>query len=568
MKQQHLAFSYIRFSSPEQARGDSLRRQTQAVEEWCRRNGATLDDSTSLHDLGKSAFTGTHRSNPDRHALAAFLKLVEGGKVARGSYLVIENLDRLSREHIQPALLLLLGLLQKGIRIVQLRPAEMVLDETSDAMRVMMAIMELQRGHGESLMKSQRVGQAWAQKKERARRGEPELLTRRLPGWIEERDGKMRLIPVHGAIVKRIYTMAANGYSATAIVRRFRAEGVQSIGKTGKWASSYVSRILSDRRPVGEFQPRGRGHNPDGPPIPDYYPRVVSEEEWIAARAALAARPHPTRTREYICLFAGLLRDARDGTPYHRQVAGGHRGYDSLVNRSKDSDLPKRSFPLATLEAAVLYTLQEIDPAVILGEYREPDETAGLIAELAVSDAKTAELEAELLNGNVPALARTLRTLEEKRQALAAKLDEARKKQMHPLDASWSQAKSLLAAIRKAKDQTDARTRLRYALRRIVESMQMLIVPRGIDRIAVVQIHFFGGERRDFLIYHRAGKGNGAYRSDSSARFGDFKLPAGDKRRAGKVDLRDTAHVAMVAAVLEKIDLADLDDICTNVVEH
>src|SRR4051812_20709554 len=99
-----LAFSYIRFSHPDQAKGDSLRRQTKAPREWCERNGAHLDETTTLRDLGKSAFTGKHRKNPDRHALAAFLKMVEEGRVPRGSFLIIENLDRLTREDLQPAL--------------------------------------------------------------------------------------------------------------------------------------------------------------------------------------------------------------------------------------------------------------------------------------------------------------------------------------------------------------------------------------------------------------------------------------------------------------------------------
>src|SRR5262249_16773911 len=91
-----IVYSYIRFSHPEQARGDSLRRQTEATRAWCDRNGARLDESTTLHDLGRSAFLGEHRKNPDRNALAGFLKLVEKGKIPKGSFLVIENLDRLS----------------------------------------------------------------------------------------------------------------------------------------------------------------------------------------------------------------------------------------------------------------------------------------------------------------------------------------------------------------------------------------------------------------------------------------------------------------------------------------
>src|SRR5262249_762698 len=80
------AYRSIRFSSLEQAKGDSLCRQTESTREWCERNGIRLDESTTLHDLGKSAYTGKHRENPDRNALAAFLKLVESGKVPRGSY--------------------------------------------------------------------------------------------------------------------------------------------------------------------------------------------------------------------------------------------------------------------------------------------------------------------------------------------------------------------------------------------------------------------------------------------------------------------------------------------------
>src|SRR4051812_32559267 len=98
-----LAFSYIRFSSERQKWGHSLKRQTEAAAAWCARNGVQLDTSRTWHDLGTSAFTGKHRDNPDRHALAAFLEMVEKDKTGslRGSYLIIESLDRLTREHVK-----------------------------------------------------------------------------------------------------------------------------------------------------------------------------------------------------------------------------------------------------------------------------------------------------------------------------------------------------------------------------------------------------------------------------------------------------------------------------------
>src|SRR5262249_7023038 len=126
------AYSYIRFSTPEQMKGDSLRRQTQAAADWCRRHNVILDKSTTLHDLGKSAFSGEHRKNPDRYALAAFLQLAEDGRVPRGSYLIIENLDRLTREHVRAAVTLFLSLQEHGINIVTTDPERVFRHDSKD----------------------------------------------------------------------------------------------------------------------------------------------------------------------------------------------------------------------------------------------------------------------------------------------------------------------------------------------------------------------------------------------------------------------------------------------------
>src|SRR5262249_30127708 len=153
-------------STPDQARGDSLRRQTERAEEWCRRNGARLDSATTLHDLGKSAYLGDHRKNPDRYALAAFLKMVEAGKIPRGSFLVVESLDRLTREHVRAAVTLFLSILEQGVSIVTTSPERVFRHDSEDMTDVIIAVVELSRGHGESARKSELVGAAWAEKRE------------------------------------------------------------------------------------------------------------------------------------------------------------------------------------------------------------------------------------------------------------------------------------------------------------------------------------------------------------------------------------------------------------------
>src|SRR3954451_1430087 len=99
-KQQPKAYSYKRFSTPAQAEGDSLRRQTAMAQAWADRVGVPLDTELKLTDEGLSAYTG---ANQDVGALGAFLDAVREGSVPQGSWLLVENLDRLSREPVWDA---------------------------------------------------------------------------------------------------------------------------------------------------------------------------------------------------------------------------------------------------------------------------------------------------------------------------------------------------------------------------------------------------------------------------------------------------------------------------------
>jgi DNA invertase Pin-like site-specific DNA recombinase len=555
-----VAYSYIRFSHPDQARGNSLQRQTEAAADWCARNGVRLDTMTTLHDLGKSAYTGKHRENPDRNALAAFLKLVESGKVPRGSYLVIENLDRLSREHIQPALLLALNLLQAGVRIVQLKPAEMVFDDKSDTLPVMMMMMELSRGHGESAIKSERVGRAWGDKKQRAREN-GEVLTHRLPAWIEERDGRLHLIPERAAVVKRIFSMAANGYGLWSIVNRLTAEKVPAFGPSGKWTRTFVGSILRTRRVLGEHQPhRKRGRQPDGPPIANYFPAVVTEEEWLAARGDAALRRRkPGRVGPFVNVFAGLLRNALDGDSYCMVSRGGSvkwhkRPVRVLVNGDAHGGRATyRSFPYDPFERAILSLLAEVDPRQVTGKDDGPDEVMILSGRLAKVQAKKAEIEAELLNGDVASLAKVLRQLEAEERELAEQLAGARQKAAHPLSEAWGETVTLASALENAPDQNDARLRLRAALRRVVESIFVVVVRKGRHQLAACQVWFTGDGCRSYLILHRPLMAiPGVWRKDPQTSVVSLAEMITD---AEGLDLRKVSHAKRLEKVLAAMEL-------------
>jgi DNA invertase Pin-like site-specific DNA recombinase len=561
-----IAYSYIRFSSLEQAKGDSLRRQTDVANAWCKRNKVRLDTSLTLHDLGKSAYTGEHRKNPDRHALAALLKLVEGGKVPRGSYLIVESLDRLSREHIRPALTLLLNLIEAGIRIVQLLPVEAIYDDKVEPMNLMMAIMELSRGHSESAVKSERIGAAWQRKKKRARENR-DMMTRQLPAWIEEHDGEMRLVPERAALVKRIFALAAAGYGNRQICKRFVEEGVVPFGKCGRWQPQYLGRIMSDRRAVGELQPQRGSHNKnmkkDGPPIPSYYPAVVTEQEWLAARAGAAQR-HPKhgksgRLADQINPFTGLLRDARTGNTYfHKPMQSGEWKMRFLINTAwREGTSRCYSFPYDTFETAVLSLLSELDSHEILNGDHEPDPTTDLAKQFAGIEGEIAKLEDDLArNGHSDALSRALRRLEDQKRSVAEQLAEARQKAANPLGEAWGEAQTIIEALEAAPDPQDARLRLRSALRRLVDSIWLLVVPRGSARLCAVQIWFAGGKRvRSYLILNRKAINNGKTRTEG----GRWARSLADVAGPRKLDLRQRTHTTALEKVLERLDLTQLE---------
>ena len=89
------AYSYLRFSTAEQMRGDSFRRQTQLAKDYAQRHGLELDTALTFNDLGVSAFRGR---NARTGALGAFLVAIDDGLVPEGSLLLVESLDRVTRQ--------------------------------------------------------------------------------------------------------------------------------------------------------------------------------------------------------------------------------------------------------------------------------------------------------------------------------------------------------------------------------------------------------------------------------------------------------------------------------------
>lgn len=226
------AYSYLRMSTDIQLRGDSRRRQLEASRAYAEDEGLELAHGGELEDIGVSAFKG---ANIKEGALGRFVAAAEAGAIQKGSYLLVENLDRLSRQKVKDSLTLFLRIVGAGITIVTLYDKRVYREDELDVQDLVMSILSMARAHDESRMKSERVGSAWQNKRDKASAGRP--MTKRAPAWLTLREDRERyeIISGRAAVVRSMYEDAASGIGMYSIARRSRCGGHFGIGIVGEF---------------------------------------------------------------------------------------------------------------------------------------------------------------------------------------------------------------------------------------------------------------------------------------------------------------------------------------------
>ncbi len=309
-----LVFSYVRFSHKQQSAGDSVRRQNAMRSAWMARFPQhTLDTSVRLKDYGVSAFKGKNL-DPETGDLGKFIALANQPKspIPRGSILLLERLDRFSRQRTSKAYRAFCELVECGITIQTLDP-EMTIDKnTIDDMPVVISvIVQLQLAYEQSREKTKRIGAAWKAKRDAAQKGA--IISRVCPTWLEWNDEAQRFeVKNEGRkALQFIFEQASEGIGQKQINyelnRRF-----QPLGRAKHWHTSFVGWILKNRQVLGEFQPSTKNDKgervPEGKPIAGYYPRVISDDLFYQANAQRAAhRKQRGPNEKFVNLFIGLV---------------------------------------------------------------------------------------------------------------------------------------------------------------------------------------------------------------------------------------------------------------------
>lgn len=278
-------FPYVRFSSTRQEDGSTRTRQNELIDAFVTKHG--LDVDRHLEDAGTSAHRGKNAGSEG--VLGQFLRQVRMGEIDKGSYLLIENFDRLSRDKIVRSNKIFTDLLYAGIKIVILDKNKIYDAENLDFGDWISALVEFERANAESERKSDFSSKAWRFNREKMRAGE--IVTKKVPTWLKVENNAF---VIDHEKVERINTLFKLSLS----------KGLQEATReynelySEKLAIHQTQYLLSNRKLIGEHSPQKIHYDEsgqlkrkdEGDAIPNYYPSVVDEKLFYQVQEVIKSR--------------------------------------------------------------------------------------------------------------------------------------------------------------------------------------------------------------------------------------------------------------------------------------
>ncbi|WP_109421350.1 recombinase family protein [Pseudomonas aeruginosa] len=307
-------YCYVRFSSKKQQLGDSIERQQKLIEQYLTEHNAEIAEQFS--DLGVSAFRG---KNVKVGALSRFLERVKSGEISHGDTLIVESLDRISRQKELNTLEILISILNAGVVIYTLSDGRIYNAKTEDQANLVFQInFIISRAYDESLNKQKRSVSAWNRKHEEARKAKT-VMTRKLPYWLKvvENDGEARIeiIEDRAREVRKAFELAKYKLGAQAIASRLNKDGAQK-----RWTLIAVRHLLTSKSVYGSFEAFKTKSlngtlekNQAYEEIENYFPAVIEKSEYYNIQSILQSNKEVYATRGrtpkgFRNVFKGLIK--------------------------------------------------------------------------------------------------------------------------------------------------------------------------------------------------------------------------------------------------------------------
>lgn len=476
--------AYARFSSAHQADGTSLDRQLDMAKAHASAHGWTITEQ--IIDEGRSAFKARHKNATA--GLGRFLKAVDEGRYREGDVLIVEALDRLSREQPLDALANLTRITSAGVQ-VDIVDAKLSLKRgqyEANIGSLVQLLVGAAQAHGESKRKSELLTETWKKWREDG------VVRNHHPHWM---DKTKALIPDRVETVQLIFDIAGRGFGRTKIAGELNTRGIPTWGGekkrkiSGDWSPQQVSSILKNRAVTGEAQAFSKGE-PVGTIISDYYPQIISIEQFERINSA------PTRKfsdkgsgRQSLTgnIFRGWLHcscgrpmvvDPKKERRYMRCSGALKKSCpDAVVGRLRSGMI------YDILEEGFLRALKEMTLIDTSSDQKRELESDLIAAErgLEVARQNTTKLVDMLLERDSPSLHERLSSEEDKARELENEIAEIKAeltKKSRTLDDEHSEAINLYERFLTVEDdeRVELRQRINQALLRIVKTGQMSAV--------------------------------------------------------------------------------------------
>jgi hypothetical protein len=299
--------------------------------------------------------------------------------VPAGSWLIVESLDRISRQVARKAVRTIEDIVEAGITVVDLSDggreySTATLD--SDGMLFMMMVLRFIRSNEESTLKGARVASAYAQKRKTfaSDKALDKPYTRRLPAWIrwDDEAKAYALIEDRADLLRRMFQLTDEGWGQHRIAAWLNETGVETWGAGGwkakYWHRSYVRKLLSNKAAIGTFIPHRVPKVTAGTKrvrtpldaILNRFPAAIEKElfERVASRLSTTAARGKNTAAAPRSIFAGIMKCRHCMGTVTRVTKGDHVYLVCSAANAKARTCRYESVPYQQAENALRWNIE------------------------------------------------------------------------------------------------------------------------------------------------------------------------------------------------------------------
>ena len=419
----------------------------------CIEKGWTLIDLPP--DAGVSAFKGL---NKIKGTLGTFLNKVKAGEIPKGSVLIIEKMDRFSRNEIDLVIPDFLSLLQSGVEIFSCvdRTHYTLADIRTNPMTLTYAVMAMGMANDYSKSLGGRVIKSVDIKLAKAQQGQKLQLGSWMPRWIDfvgndKQPGQFKF-NAHADTIRRIATDYANGKSMYQIAIELTREKVPSL-LGGKWAQGTIANLVAHQCLLGDITIKGIK-------LKNYYPAVITQAQWDKLQAKLRENRSRKGAGEYVAnLFRNRVKCAHCGGAIRTAKSHVHRLYTCTAKQVKTCS-SKYSIRVSEIELDffLLYLQQAPDTLLAKNTPKHTEIVAAMTAELAEHDKAIADTIKLIGVVNVIELQTKLADLNQKREVVQGILEKVNAGMISSQSApkALTDVKGIVSRLLKASGHTEA----------------------------------------------------------------------------------------------------------------